>query len=198
VRKKKDVEDPLCLHLRDRALLDLLYSCGLRASEVCTLDFGCVDVKERIVTVVGKGNKQRIVPVAPAALDAIEQYLAHCRPKLDRGARLSRHRLLLSRTGRPLERVAVHQIVKRTGRLAGVPDAYPHMLRHSFATHLLTGGADLRSVQELLGHADITTTQIYTHVDRRHLKDQHRRFHPRERKRVRAGEVEPKGPPNGA
>lgn len=183
VRKKKDPsEDPLNLHLRDRALLDLLYACGLRATEVCSLDFGSINVKERMLTVIGKGNKQRIVPVAPAALDAIEQYLLHSRPKLDKGPRLSKHKLLLSRTGRPLERVAVWQIVKGHSKTAGHPKVYPHMLRHSFATHLLTGGADLRVVQELLGHADITTTQIYTHVDRTHLKDQHKRFHPRERK----------------
>ncbi|MBY0307801.1 MAG: tyrosine recombinase [Phycisphaerales bacterium] len=191
VRKKKGEpeakEDPLALHLRDRALLELLYACGLRASEVCSLDFGSINVKERMLTVIGKGNKQRIVPVAKASLDAIEQYLVHCRPKLDRGAKLSRHRLLLSRTGRPLERVAVHQIVTRAGREAGgtgggsATKVYPHMLRHSFATHLLIGGADLRVVQELLGHADITTTQVYTHVNRTHLKDQHKRFHPRER-----------------
>jgi integrase/recombinase XerD len=184
VVRKKTTKDPLDLHLRDRALLELLYACGLRASEVCTLEHGVgasLDAKDRILKVVGKGNKQRIVPIAQPSLDAIEQYLTHCRPKLDRGRHLSRNRLLLSRTGRPLERVAVYQIVRATSRAAGLKDVHPHMLRHSFATHLLTGGADLRVVQELLGHADITTTQIYTHVDRTQLKDQHRRFHPRER-----------------
>jgi len=196
VRKKTPVDDPLGLHLRDRALLELLYACGLRATEVCTLEHGVgasLDAKERVLLVRGKGNKQRIVPIAQASLDAIEQYLTHCRPRLDRGRHLSRNRLLLSRTGRPLERVAVHQIVARAAKEAGIPKVHPHMLRHSFATHLLTGGADLRVVQELLGHADITTTQIYTHVDRTQLKDQHRRFHPREeaQRRRRANAPQP-------
>lgn len=194
--KEQTNRENLPLHLRDRALLELLYACGLRASEVCSLTWGIggsIDAKQRIILVTGKGNKQRIVPIAQASLDAIEQYLTHCRPLLDRGLKLSKNRLLLSRTGRPLERVAVWQIVKATARSANLPKVHPHMLRHSFATHLLSGGADLRVVQELLGHSDITTTQIYTHVDRTQLKEAHRQFHPREAaqqaKRAAAGRV---------
>ncbi len=176
-------DDPLQLHLRDRALLELLYACGLRASEVCTIEHGPnggVNPTLGVVLVTGKGNKQRIVPIAQVSMDAINAYLTHCRPRLDRGRALSKDRLLLSRTGRPLERVAVWQIVKATAKAAGIEKVHPHMLRHSFATHLLSGGADLRVVQELLGHADIATTQIYTHVDRTQLKETHRKYHPRE------------------
>lgn len=183
VRKKQPAADPLNLHLRDRALMELLYACGLRASEVCTIEHGPnggVNTTLGIVLVTGKGNKQRIVPIAQVSMDAIQQYLTHCRPLLDRGRALSKDRLLLSRTGRPLERVAVWQIVKATAKGAGLPKVHPHMLRHSFATHLLSGGADLRVVQELLGHADIATTQIYTHVDRTQLKETHKKYHPRE------------------
>lgn len=169
------------IHLRDRALLELLYACGVRASEVAGLEQRSFHESLSIVLVTGKGNKQRLVPVGKPAADAVREYLAECRPKLDRGDGRDKGRLLLSRTGRPLERVAVWQIVKRNAAAAGLSKVHPHVLRHSFATHLLTGGADLRVVQELLGHADISTTQIYTHVDANRLKEQHRKFHPRER-----------------
>ncbi|MGH7133692.1 MAG: tyrosine recombinase [Phycisphaerales bacterium] len=170
---------PPLLHLRDRALLELLYACGLRASEVCTIHLD--DIKETlgVVLVNGKGNKQRLVPIGKPAMDAVTRYLADCRPRLINPRIRDSGSLLLSRTGRPLERVAVWQIVKRASQLAGLPKVHPHVLRHSFATHLLAGGADLRVVQELLGHADIGTTQIYTHVDRSRLKDIHRKHHPR-------------------
>ncbi|MFN0010742.1 MAG: tyrosine recombinase [Phycisphaerales bacterium] len=169
----------LDLSLRDRALLELMYACGLRASEVGTL---CVDDFKPtlgVVLVQGKGNKQRLVPVAKAAQETVHQYLTLCRPTLVRPHGKDRGRLLLSRTGCPLERVAVWQIVKRRAAAAGLLKVHPHVLRHSFATHLLAGGADLRVVQELLGHADIATTQIYTHVDRSRLKEMHGRYHPR-------------------
>jgi integrase/recombinase XerD len=187
--------DALPLWLRDRALLELLYGCGLRASEVASLMVGDVLPALGVIKVIGKGNKQRLVPYGRPCGQAIAEYLELCRPRLagrvlvDRdgvqaddlslGHGLDRGRLLLSRTGRPLERVAVWQIVKKHAQLSGVAKAYPHMLRHSFATHLLGGGADLRSVQEMLGHASITTTQIYTHVDRTALKATHRAHHPR-------------------
>ncbi|MFN0131642.1 MAG: site-specific tyrosine recombinase [Phycisphaerales bacterium] len=167
------------LWLRDRALLELMYASGLRASEAATV--GVEDVNSRIgvVRVVGKGDKERLVPVGKPAVAAVVAYLRECRPLLVRGDSRDRGRLLLSRTGRPLERVAVWQIVGRVARAAGLRDVHPHMLRHSFATHLLIGGADLRVVQELLGHADIATTQVYTHVDRSRLKAVHQKYHPR-------------------
>jgi integrase/recombinase XerD len=167
------------LWMRDKALLELLYASGLRASEAAGI--GVEDIHEtlRVVKVTGKGNKQRLVPLGVPAMKAVEEYASECRPRLVRGEGLDDGRLLLSRTGRPLERVAIWQIVKRNAKAAGIKEVHPHMLRHSFATHLLMGGADLRSVQEMLGHADISTTQVYTHVDNRHLKEVHKKYHPR-------------------
>jgi integrase/recombinase XerD len=167
------------LWLRDKALLEMLYASGLRASELAGLGVDDLHRTLRVVRVTGKGNRQRLVPLGKPAEAAVEAYLAECRPKLVKPDGRDRARLLLSRTGRPLERVAIWQIVKRLAARAGLRDVHPHTLRHSFATHLLMGGADLRSVQEMLGHADIATTQIYTHVDRSRLKDVHKRFHPR-------------------
>jgi integrase/recombinase XerD len=170
------------MHLRDRALLELLYASGLRASEVCSLS--TTDVLETlgVLRVTGKGNKQRLVPMGQPARDAVAEYLKHCRPLLRRPGARDAGKLLLSHSGRPLERVRVWQLVTHYARAANLHDVHPHTLRHSFATHLLMGGADLRVVQEMLGHADIATTQIYTHVDRSRLKSVHRQFHPRERK----------------
>ncbi len=175
------------LHLRDRALLELLYASGLRASEACTLTLDGVKRDAGVLLVTGKGNRQRLVPIAEVSLRAIETYLQGCRPGLtkDRQGRTrygkDKGRLLLSLRGEPLTRVSVWEIVRRHALTAGLGRVHPHMLRHSFATHLLSGGADLRSVQEMLGHADIATTQIYTHVDRSRLKSVIDRFHPRER-----------------
>ncbi len=167
------------LWLRDRAMLELMYASGLRASEVGAL--GMTDFHETlgVVRVTGKGNKQRLVPVGKPAMGAIERYLKECRPRLVREDRRDAGKMILTRSGRPIERVAVWQIVKRHAAAAGLRDVHPHMLRHSFATHLLAGGADLRVVQELLGHADIATTQIYTHVDKSRLKSVHQKHHPR-------------------
>ncbi len=165
------------VHLRDRALLELLYASGLRASEVCSLTVNDVQETLGILRVTGKGNKQRLVPMGEPAKRAVVEYLRACRPLLEK-PHLSKGCLLLSRTGRPLERVRVWQLVSHYAERAGLK-VYPHMLRHSFATHLLIGGADLRVVQELLGHADIATTQIYTHVDRTRLKQVHKQHHPR-------------------
>jgi integrase/recombinase XerD len=177
------------LHLRDRALLELLYASGLRASEVANLELRNFNPTLGVVIVTGKGNKQRLVPVHEAAQSAVRAYLDECRPLLVAGKttlRASDNKLLLSRTGRPLERVAVWQLVRKNAALAGLlgtsgKQVHPHMLRHSFATHLLAGGADLRVVQELLGHADISTTQVYTHVDASRLRQVQKQFHPRER-----------------
>ncbi|MBX3406107.1 MAG: tyrosine recombinase [Phycisphaeraceae bacterium] len=173
----------LPLHLRDRALLELMYACGLRASETAGLRVRDVHETLGVVMAHGKGDKQRLVPIGKPAQEAVGEYLRECRPRLARAddpleAR-GDGRLLLSRTGRPLERVAIWQIVKRCAAAAGLARVHPHMLRHSFATHLLMGGADLRVVQELLGHADVGTTQIYTHVDSKRLREVQRKYHPR-------------------
>jgi integrase/recombinase XerD len=167
------------LWMRDRALLELMYACGLRASEAAGLTVINLHHDLAVVRVLGKGSKERLVPLGRPALEAIDVYLAGCRPLLARPDGRDKGRLLLSRTGRPLERVAIWQIVKRNAAIAGLRDVHPHTLRHSFATHLLAGGADLRVVQELLGHADIATTQIYTHVDATRLKEVVRKHHPR-------------------
>ena len=180
---EKPVKGMPPLWMRDRAILELMYASGLRASEVGTI--GLMDIIEKlgVVRVLGKGDKHRLVPMGKPARDALHIYMNECRPMLitaeRAGDRLDQGKLFLSRTGRPLERVRVWQIVKHWANIAGMGKVHPHMLRHSFATHLLMGGADLRIVQELLGHADITTTQIYTHVDRSKLRDTIKNLHPR-------------------
>jgi integrase/recombinase XerD len=169
------------LWLRDRALLELLYGGGLRASEVCGLKVNDFHETLGAVAVTGKGGKQRVVPIGVPAIDWTRRYLAECRPSLARAAGgRDAFRLLLSFTGRPLERVAVWQIVKKVAAAAGLDGVHPHTLRHSFATHMVVGGADLRVVQELLGHSSILTTQIYTHVSRSHLREVLLTCHPRE------------------
>jgi integrase/recombinase XerD len=162
---------------RDVAMLEMLYASGLRATELCELKLGDLNLAEGFVRVFGKGSKERIVPVGGAARDAVAAYLQECRPKL-----MKQHSdvLFLSRSGRPLERIALWQIVHRHARTSGIlSKVSPHVLRHCFATHLLGGGADLRVVQTLLGHADVGTTQVYTHVDTSRLKSVHKKFHPR-------------------
>lgn len=169
-------EDPL--YLRNIALLELLYAGGLRATELAELDIQRLHFDLGVARVMGKGQKERIVSIGKPALCAAQVYLEQLRPKLLREDRPT-DRLLLSRTGRPITRIVVWQIVERYARQAGLGHVHPHMLRHSFATHLLAGGADLRVVQELLGHANIRTTQIYTHVDRSRLKEVIAKHHPR-------------------
>ncbi|MEQ9455282.1 MAG: site-specific tyrosine recombinase [Phycisphaeraceae bacterium] len=169
-------EEPL--GLRDRALLELLYACGLRASELADLELDGLNRGLGVVRVMGKGRKERIVPVARAALEHVTTYLEGVRPELEKKDKPS-NRLFLSRTGQPITRIVVWQIVKRHAARAGVRRIHPHVLRHAFATHLLAGGADLRVVQELLGHASLNTTQVYTHVDRSRLKEVISSFHPR-------------------
>lgn len=162
---------------RDVAILELLYASGLRATELCELKLRDLNLQVGCVRVLGKGNKERVVPLGKAASDAVARYLAESRPKYDRHAS---ERLFLSRTGKPLERIALWMLVEKYGRKSGLLKSIsPHTLRHCFASHLLGGGADLRVVQELLGHSDINTTQIYTHVDQSRLKSIHERFHPR-------------------
>ena len=163
---------------RDVAILELLYASGLRATEMCTLKVRDVNFHAGCVRVLGKGMKERIVPLGRAAAEAVTRYLTECRPGLDR--RGAADHLFLSRSGRPMERVGLWMLVEKYGRSCGLLRSIsPHTLRHCFATHLIGGGADLRVVQELLGHSDIATTQIYTHVDQDRLKAVHARFHPR-------------------
>jgi len=166
------------LGLRDRAILELLYASGLRVSELTGAKLEALNLEDGWLRVTGKGNKTRIVPVGDKARDAIVAYLEGERPKLV-GPKTQSHLFLTIRGGR-LTSSRVQQIVDERAKLAGIEKhLYPHLLRHSFATHLLAGGADLRVIQEMLGHADIATTQIYTHVDQAQLKDTHRKFHPR-------------------
>lgn len=183
LQMRKLVEQPAVeqgeLWLRDKAMLELMYAAGLRASEVGSLRLNDFNTVLGVVVVTGKGNKQRVVPIGMPAQEWTQRYVDEERPRLVRPDGRDDFRLLLSRTGRPLERVAVWQIVKWHAASAGLAKVHPHMLRHSFATHLLSGGADLRIVQELLGHADIGTTQIYTHVDRTRLREVIKTKHPR-------------------
>jgi integrase/recombinase XerD len=166
------------LFWRDRAVLELLYATGMRVSELAELPLRAVDADEGFITVFGKGSKERLVPVGEPALRALGRYLREVRPALDKGK--GKGRVFLNARGTPLTRMAVWTLVKASARRAGIRRSVsPHTLRHTFATHLLEGGADLVAVQELLGHADISTTQIYTHVDREYLRDVHRRYHPR-------------------
>jgi integrase/recombinase XerD len=170
------VEEPLAW--RDRALLELGYGAGLRVSELCGLGLTDLLLSENLVRVFGKGGKERLVPIGRSVIGAVSVYLHTMRPELDKGA--SRGRVLLNARGQPLSRVGAWGVVKRATERAGITKRVtPHTLRHSFATHLLEGGADLRAVQEMLGHADLSTTQIYTHVDREYLRSIHKQFHPR-------------------
>ncbi|MEM8680381.1 MAG: site-specific tyrosine recombinase XerD [Planctomycetota bacterium] len=165
---------------RDRAILELFYATGCRASEISSLRTADVKLDERFCKCHGKGDKQRVVPLTPTAVTAIETYLERERGSLAAHAARPPEWLILSRRGRRLRREALWELVKKYAARAGLPRKIsPHTLRHSFATHLLAGGADLRQVQEMLGHANITTTQIYTHVDSSRLKRIHRQFHPR-------------------
>jgi integrase/recombinase XerD len=168
------------LGLRDRALLELLYSAGLRVSEVVALRQVNLDLDANSVRVLGKGSRERVVPLGSHARRRLDDYLASARPVLARGKR-PRPEIFLSRRGVPLTRQSVWKLLKQHLRRAALDARVsPHSLRHAFATHLLDGGADLRAVQAMLGHADVATTQIYTHVAPRRLREVHRRFHPRD------------------
>jgi integrase/recombinase XerD len=170
------IDQPLAW--RDRALLELAYGAGLRVSELCTLGLTDLLLPENLIRVFGKGSKERLVPIGRSLIGAVSVYLHTMRPELDRGK--SKGRVLLNARGQPLSRVGAWGVVKRAAQRAGITKRVtPHTLRHSFATHLLEGGADLRAVQEMLGHADLSTTQIYTHVDREYLRSVHKQFHPR-------------------
>ncbi len=164
--------------LRDQAILELFYASGLRISELAGASLENLNLQERVIRVIGKGSKTRLVPIGHIACDAIDQYVKQERIRLV--ARKSGNEVFLSRHGKKLTTQRIWQILKEIAAAAGFEtNVYPHLLRHSFATHLLANGADLRIIQELLGHADIATTQIYTHVEQSRLKSVHKQFHPR-------------------
>jgi len=167
------------LSLRDRAMLELFYACGMRVSELCDLKLSDIDRQVGVLRCIGKGRKERIIPVGTPALEAIDNYVRHMRDELDPKKQTAQ--LFLTARGAPMDRVNTWRMIKKYALAAGLNPGKvsPHTLRHSFASHLLEGGADLRVVQELLGHANVATTQIYTHIDQRRLKNIHRRFHPR-------------------
>jgi integrase/recombinase XerD len=170
--------------LRDQTLLEVLYGCGLRVSEAVTLDLQDLRLNEGYLRVIGKGNKERVAPIAGSALFILSRYLDSGRPHLHPKARsepTEKHGVFLNMRGRRITRQGIFQIVRHWGRQAGLCDLHPHELRHSYATHLLEGGADLRTIQELLGHASIATTEIYTHIDRRFLREEYLSTHPRAR-----------------
>ncbi len=177
ILKQPDTQSDL--GLRDRAILETMYATGMRVSELVGLKKSSVDEQGGFVRVFGKGSKERVVPIGRSALKWMAEYIGKVRGKLSRGGK-GLDVLFLNARGKPMSRMAVWNIVKASTARSGVnKDVHPHTLRHSFATHLLEGGADLRAVQEMLGHSDIATTQIYTHIDREYLKEVHKTFHPR-------------------
>ncbi len=170
------LDEPLAF--RDRALLELAYGAGLRVSEWCSLGVKDVLLDELVVRVFGKGGKERIVPIGRKASGAVAMYLRELRPQLEKGK--GEGKLFLNSRGAPLRRMTAWTVLAKYVEMSGIKKPItPHTLRHSFATHLLEGGADLRAVQEMLGHSDISTTQLYTHIDREHLRQVHKQFHPR-------------------
>ena len=170
------LDDPLAF--RDRAMLEIAYAAGLRVSEWISISVRDVLFEDKLVRVFGKGSKERLVPIGRSAIGAVATYVRELRPRLEKGA--GKGILFLNARGEPLSRMGAWKILRRYVERAGIEKAVsPHTLRHSFATHLLEGGADLRAVQEMLGHADSSTTQIYTHVDREYLRQVHRQYHPR-------------------
>ncbi|HIC38325.1 MAG TPA: site-specific tyrosine recombinase XerD [Candidatus Marinimicrobia bacterium] len=173
------IDESSALAMRDLALLEILYSAGLRVSEACNLNLTGLLLDSEMIRVFGKGSKERLVPIGKSAMQRLDDYLHFDRPELAR-KRETKGIVFLSQNGRPLTRMTVYNILKKWSLAAGITKKIsPHTFRHSFATHLLEGGADLRAVQEMLGHADISSTQIYTHLDKEYLKEVHRTFHPR-------------------
>ena len=172
------------LALRDRAIMELFYACGLRASELADLKITDLHLELGVIRVLGKGQKERIVPIGGPAVEALQRYMQKLRPELvavkTRRTKAPANRVFLSRSGGPITRIVLWQFVRRMAKKAGMRPIHPHTLRHTFATHLLSGGADLRVVQELLGHANVVTTQIYTHVDGDRLRAVHKKHHPRQ------------------
>ena len=173
------VETGTPLGMRDRSVISLLYSCGLRVSELIGLSQTDVDLKYDVVRALGKGAKERLIPLGGVAKHDLERYFSDGRPVLARKQR-GGGKIFLNAHGRPISRIAIFNIVKKWASRAGIKKSVsPHIFRHSFATHLIEGGADLRAVQEMLGHSDVNTTQIYTHLDQSYLKQVHKTYHPR-------------------
>jgi len=167
------------LGLRDKAILELFYACGTRVSELINLKVNDLFFDDEIIRVFGKGSKERLIPIGSSAIEWIGEYLKKSRPLLMKKLK-SENILFLNSRGTKLSRMGIWKIIDRYVKEAGIKkDVHPHTFRHSFATHLLEGGADLRAVQEMLGHADISTTQIYTHIDRDYIKQVHKQYHPR-------------------
>ncbi|HCA43320.1 MAG TPA: site-specific tyrosine recombinase XerD [Bacteroidetes bacterium] len=164
--------------IRDRAILETMYACGLRVSELINLETNRIEFEEKLITVTGKGSKERIIPIGKYALNYIEKYINELRNFIKKEK--SSNFLFLNLRGGKLSRMAIWNVVSKYAHKAGIEkEIHPHTLRHSFATHLLEGGADIRIIQELLGHSDISTTQIYTHLDTTYLQEIHKTFHPR-------------------
>ncbi len=178
VKNLLEQPDSSTLGLRDRAILEIGYSSGMRVSEICGLKFESIEYDLLLVWVRGKGDKERIVPFGRKALESLESYCSKARPELIKDE--IKPEIFLNYRGNPISRISIWKIIKKYAAQAGLPpQTSPHTLRHSFATHLIEGGADLRVVQELLGHSSISTTQIYTKLDMNYLKEIHRTFHPR-------------------
>lgn len=178
-------EQPGPVALRNQAILEVLYGAGLRASELCGLTLLDIDYDNEVLRVFGKGSKERIAPLGGSGIRTLQRYISHSRPFLrpKHSNPPTASEVFLSTRGNPLSRVALFKLVRDSGEKVGLQNLHPHMLRHSYATHMLEGGADLRSLQELLGHADLSTTQIYTHVDQSYLQAEYLSKHPRARKR---------------
>lgn len=173
-----DLSDPI--FIRNKAILEIMYAAGLRVSELITLGMEQLYFEVGFIRVIGKGNKERLVPVGEPAIDICNTYIREVRPELVKSNVKTANKLFLNQRGTPLSRMGVWNIVQQAARIADIrKKVYPHILRHSFATHLLEGGADLRAVQEMLGHVSILTTEIYTHVDRSLIHQIHKQFHPR-------------------
>ena len=175
----KTPDDTRELWVRDRTILEVLYATGMRVSELVSMSLSQILEQEGVVRVLGKGSKERVVPIGKPALRWVRRYCGTVRPRLARKGRTT-DKLILNARGGPMTRMSVWTTVRTYAKKAGIrKEVHPHTFRHSFATHLLEGGADLRAVQEMLGHSNIATTQIYTHIDREYLKEVHRTFHPR-------------------
>ena len=172
------IDESSQFYYRDKAMLEMLYSCGIRVSELCSLEISDLFLDDELIRVIGKGSKERLLPIGGKAKTYLNEYLIHSRDWLNKKTETSY--VFLSRNGKVLTRAMVNKILNKWTKSSGITRSIsPHMLRHSFATHLLEGGADLRFVQALLGHSDITTTQIYTHIDKHHLKAIYKSHHPR-------------------